>query len=72
MGLLLAERFINLPVNIVPTMHTELPLDLDFTKLQKDVKDPKEFDYQYLLVMSRFTTPTKGVPIGKNPKKEEN
>jgi BCCIP len=31
-GLLLAERVVNLPVDIVPNLHTELPDDLEFTK----------------------------------------
>jgi hypothetical protein len=31
-GLLLAERVINLPVEIVPSLHSELPADLEFTK----------------------------------------
>ena len=31
-GLLMAERMINLPATVVPSMHTELPADLAFTK----------------------------------------
>jgi len=58
-GLLLAERMINLPASIVPSLHTELPDDLAFTKEQEDIEDPKEFNYTYLLVMSRFTIPVK-------------
>ena len=38
-------------------MHTELPEDLAFTKEQDDIKDPKEFTYEYLLVLSRYTIP---------------
>ena len=48
---------INLPAMIVPNLHTELPEDLNFTKEQDDISDPKEFDYQYLLVLSRYTVP---------------
>jgi len=44
-GLLLSERFINLPGEIVPNMHSELPDDLDFTKQWDDIDDPREFDY---------------------------
>ena len=58
-GLLLAERMINLPAQIVPSMHTELPEDLSFTKEQDDIKDIQEFNYDYLLVLSRFTVPVK-------------
>lgn len=54
-GLLLAERVVNLPVDIVPSLHTELPDDLEFTKAQDDIEDPKEFAYKYILVLSRFT-----------------
>lgn len=54
-GLLMAERVVNLPVDLVPSMHTELPDDLEFTKAQDDIADPKEFNYKYLLVISRFT-----------------
>ena len=38
-------------------MHTQLPEDLDFTKKQDDITDPKEFNYDYLLVLSKFTIP---------------
>ena len=40
-------------------MHTELPEDIAFTKAQDDIENPKEFDYSYLLVLSRFTVPVK-------------
>jgi hypothetical protein len=30
---------------------------LDFTKKQDDITDPKEFNYDYLLVLSKFTIP---------------
>ena len=50
---------INLPAVIVPGLHTELPEDLAFTREQDDIEDPKEFNYGYLLVLSRFTVPVK-------------
>ena len=56
-GLLFAERMLNLPQNVVPSMHIELPEDLEFTKQQDDIKDPKEFNYSYLLVLSKYTLP---------------
>jgi len=58
-GLLMAERMLNLPAQIVPCLHTELPDDLAFTKEQDDIENPKEFDYTYLLVLSRYTVPVK-------------
>ena len=59
-GLLMVERMINLPSDIVPAMHTELPADLAFTKEQDDIEDPKEFDYDFLVVLSRYTVPVEG------------
>lgn len=53
--MLLNERFINLPYVLVPQLHESLPEDLRFTKRQEDIEDPKEFDYQYLLVISRYS-----------------
>ena len=61
MGLLLNERMINLPYLLVPQLHEALPEDIKFTKKQDDVEDPREFDYHYLLVISRYTI--------ENPKK---
>ena len=68
-GLLLAERMINLPANIVPSMHTELPDDIAFTKEQDDIEDPKEFNYTYLLVLSRYTVAVKQAAGVKTPEK---
>ena len=68
-GLLLAERMLNLPAQVVPNLHTELPEDLAFTKQQDDIEDPKEFNYNYLLVLSRFTVPVTGG--GDNETKEK-
>lgn len=55
-GLLMTERMINLPIDVVPSLHKELPDDLAFTKEQDDIDDPKEFDYDYLLVLSKYAT----------------
>jgi hypothetical protein len=52
---------INLPYVLVPQLHQALPEDIKFTKKQDDVEDPREFDYHYLLVISRYTI--------ENPKK---
>jgi hypothetical protein len=46
---------INLPYVLVPQLHEALPDDIKFTKKQDDVEDPREFDYQYLLVISRYS-----------------
>ena len=52
-GLLMCERLINMPSQVIPALHSELPEDLRFTKKCEEIKDPKEFDYAYLLVISK-------------------
>jgi hypothetical protein len=72
-GLLLNERLINLPYILVPQLHESLPEDLKFTKKQDDIEDPREFDYTYLLVISRYSIENarrKG-PDAKKQKTEE-
>jgi len=54
-GLLLNERLVNMTPMVVPQMHQQVKDDLEFTKQQDDIEDPKEFDYDYFLVISRFT-----------------
>jgi len=49
------ERLVNMPPDTIPPLHTQLPEDLKFTKEQDDVIDKKEFDYEYLIVISKFT-----------------
>ena len=45
---------INLPYALIPQLHESIPEDIKFTKKQDDVEDPREFDYQYLMVISRY------------------
>ena len=42
-----------MPSDSALTLHTELPDDIAFTKTCDEIKDPKEFDYEYLLVLTR-------------------
>ena len=70
-GLLVNERLVNMPPTVVPNLHTELPLDLAFTKEQDDIKDPKEFDYDYLLVLTKFTIPNENVVKDQAPKRDD-
>jgi hypothetical protein len=56
-GLLVNERLVNLPPTIAPYLHSQLPEDLEFTKGEPDITDPKEFNYDYLLVLSKFSVP---------------
>ena len=56
-GLLVNERLVNMPLTIAPDLHEQLPEDLKFTMEQDDIKDPKEFKYDYLLVLTKFSVP---------------
>ena len=51
----------NMPPEIAPKLHQQLPDDIDFTKKQDAIKEPKEFDYDYLLIMTKFTVPNEQV-----------
>jgi hypothetical protein len=42
---------------IVPELHTNMPEDVAFTKVQDDIKDAREFNYDFLLVISKFSIP---------------
>ena len=52
-GLLVTQRMINIPSETVPALHSELAADLAFTKKCDEIDDPREFDYSYLLVITR-------------------
>lgn len=67
-GLLVNERLINMPPTIVPDLHGQLPDDLEFTKEQDDIEEPAEFDYDYLLVLTKFTIPNEIVDSIKKGK----
>lgn len=73
-GLLVNERLINMPTQVVPELHSQLPDDLAFTKEQDDIKEPKEFDYDYLLVLTKYTVPNELISTikpGKEPKRDD-
>lgn len=59
-----------MPPDVVPQLHEQLPADLDFTKEQDDIDDPKEFDYDYLLALSKFTVPNELVNKGQHKKED--
>ena len=56
-GLLVNERLINMPYDVVPELHEQIPEDLRFTMEQDDIENPKEFKYEYLLCVSKFAIP---------------
>ncbi len=70
-GLLLNERMINLPYILIPKLHETIPDDIKFTKKQDDVEDPREFDYQYLLVISKYSIENQRKKDLKRVKTEE-
>ena len=60
-GLLVNERLVNMPVDVVPNLHEQLPADLEFTMKQDDITNPKEFKYDYILVLSKFSVDNNSV-----------
>jgi len=51
-GLLINERMLNLPPQLIPTLHNQLCEDIKWIKEQND-EDSKVFDLRYLLVLSK-------------------
>ena len=58
-----------MPPDVAPDLHTQLPEDIKFTKEQDDIKDVKEFNYDYLLVQSKFTVDNQTAKT--KPKRDE-
>jgi len=52
-GLLINERMLNLPPQLIPTLHNQLCEDIKWIKEQND-EDSKVFDLRYLLVLSKY------------------
>ena len=50
-----------MPHNVAPVLHAQLPDDLEFTKEQDDIENPKEFNYDYLLVITKFSVANEDV-----------
>jgi hypothetical protein len=53
-GILLSERVLGMSLDVIPQLHCQFPADLAFTKEQDDIDDPKEFDYDYFLFITRY------------------
>jgi protein BCP1 len=54
-GLLINERYLNLPVSLIPDMLRGIVKDIDFTKQQDDVEDPSDYDFDYFLGIGKLT-----------------
>eukprot|EP00347_Sterkiella_histriomuscorum_P017446 403349340 len=71
-GLLLNERMVNLPFQeVAPQLHSSIPEDIKFTKKQDDIEDPREFDYEYLLAITRYTVDNMDLKKNKNQTQQE-
>lgn len=55
-GLFINERFLNLPVKLIPDLLRGLIDDINFTKQQDDVEDPSAYDFDYFLGMAKLST----------------
>lgn len=55
-GLFVNERYLNLPVNLVPMLLKGLIEDIDFTRKQDDVPNPEAYDFDYFLGMAKVST----------------
>jgi len=54
-ALFINERYLNLPVKLIPTLLKSIPDDIEFTKKQDDIKDPSEYDFDYFLGISKWS-----------------
>jgi protein BCP1 len=52
-GLLINERYVNLPPALVPTLLGAIPEDIKFTMAQDDVASPEEYNYEYYLYFTK-------------------
>lgn len=52
-GLFINERYLNLPVNLVPTLLKSIPEDIEFTKQQDDVENPSDFNFDFFLGIAK-------------------
>ena len=55
-GLFINERYMNLPVNLVPNLLRGIIEDINFTKEQDDIEDPTDFNFDYFLGIAKLST----------------
>ena len=68
-GLLVNERLVNMPADLVPALHNQIPEDLVFTRKEDEIKEPREFIYDYLLIISKFSVPN--AASATNPERKD-
>ena len=54
-GLFINERYLNLPVQLIPNLLRGLVDDIEFTKQQDDVDDPEDYDFDYFLGIAKWS-----------------
>ena len=54
-ALFINERYLNLPVNLIPTLLRGVVEDIDFTKQQDDVPDPSVYNFDYFLGIAKLS-----------------
>lgn len=54
-GLFINERYLNLPLKLVPELLRSLPEDIEFTKKQEDVAVPADYDFDYFLGIAKLS-----------------
>ncbi|CAI2374746.1 unnamed protein product [Moneuplotes crassus] len=55
-GLFINERYLNLPVNLIPDLLKGIVEDINFTKQQDDVENPEAYDFDYFIGMAKISS----------------
>mmetsp|Transcript_13967 Transcript_13967/g.12349 ORF Transcript_13967/g.12349 Transcript_13967/m.12349 type:complete len:248 (+) Transcript_13967:132-875(+) len=55
-ALFINERFLNLPVRLVPDLLRGVITDINFTKEQDDVPNPSDYNFDYFLGIAKLST----------------
>jgi len=55
-ALFINERYMNLPIMVIPKILKGIPEDIEFTKQQDDIADPADFDFDYFLGIAKLSS----------------
>lgn len=58
-ALFINERYLNLPIKLVPMLLKSIPDDIEFTKQQDDIADPSVYDFDYFLGFAKLSADDK-------------